>query len=87
MSHKQYSNETVEMDLSILLNATATVVYNARGLVEDVFIVEGATIERAHLEGDEVVEAERGHVTITPSNRISGAIKEMLNDEIVSERT
>jgi hypothetical protein len=51
-----------------------------------VFIVEGATIERAHLEGDEVVEAERGHVTITPSNRISGAIKEMLNDEIVSSR-
>mgnify|MGYP003668204078 CR=1 FL=1 len=81
-------NETVEMDLSILLNATATVVYNAKGLVEDVFIVEGATIERAHLEGDEVVEAEKGHVIIQATfPRISGAIKEMLNDQIVSERT
>lgn len=80
-------NETVEMDLSILLNATATVVYNARGLVEDVFISEDAIIERAYLDDEEVNDAAGGHVDITPSTRILGAIKETLNDQIVSERT
>jgi hypothetical protein len=80
-------NETVEMDLTLTLNATATVIYGAKGLVEDVFITEDATIERAYLDGAEVDGAAQGHVDIQPSTRISTAIKEMLNDQIVSSRT
>lgn len=80
-------NETVEMDLSIILSATATVIYGAKGLVEDVFIAEDATIERAYLDGNEVDGAAHGHVDIDPSTRISSAVKEMLNDQIVSSRT
>lgn len=80
-------NETVEMDLTLTLNATATVIYGPKGLVTDVFLTEEASIERVYLDGNEVDGVGGRYTNVKPSGPVSVAIMEMLNDQIVSERT
>lgn len=80
-------NKTVEMDLTLTFNATATVIYGAKGLVEDVFVTEEASIDKVYLDGALVGGADGRYTRLQPSGPVSVAIMEMLNDQIVSERT
>lgn len=80
-------NETVEMDLTVTLNTIVSVVYNAKGLVEDVFVAETTTLDTAFLDNQRAHDFDGTTVEIKSTQVLQANIKEMLNDEIVSSRT